>query len=137
MSMLIATLGPPYVIARIARAKDSSLLTSFKESFQLYAKEAAGTLNVSNGVILYMLIINVVIFSVAILVGFFVLRKRMWARNIMILLMLILILRTPILQIVASGSVLMQVDTIIESIIFLMVIFFLTRKSATEYFQRG
>ena len=136
LSVLVATLGPPYVLVRIARPKNTSLITDFIESFHSYVKETARTLNVSDNIVWYSFFSNIVIFPLAILTGFFVVKKKMWARNFMIVLLLILILRPLILQIVASGAVLMQADTIIESIIFLMIIFFLTRKSATAYFQR-
>ena len=73
----------------------------------------------------------------AILIGFFVVKKKMWARNFMIVLLLILILEPLILQIMATGSILsLQSDMIIESTILLVIIFVLTRRSTVAVFSK-
>ena len=137
ISVIFATLGPPYVLARLVRPKNSSLFTAFIESFHLYVREAARMLNVSDNIVWYSFFSNIVIFTVAIFIGFFIIKKKMWARNFMIVLLLILILQPLILQIIAKGSILnLQSDVIIESTIFLVIIFVLTRKSAVAVFSK-
>jgi hypothetical protein len=73
----------------------------------------------------------------AILIGFFVAKKKIWARNFMIVLLIILILERLVLHMVATGSILhLQSDMIIESIILLAIIFILTRKSTVAVFSK-
>jgi hypothetical protein len=137
ISVLVATLGPPYLLALMVRRKNSSLFSAFIDSFHLYVNETAGALHVTNDFVWYLFILNIVKFPLAILLGFFVVKKKMWARNFMIFLLLFLILEPLILWIAVSGSALhFSLGATIEPTILLLIIFVLTRKSTADVFSK-
>ena len=138
ISVLVATLGPPFVLSLIAHPKNSSSFSYFIESFSLYVQEVTKELNVSADVFMYSFFSNIIVFPIALVVGFFVLKKKLWARNIMIFLVLLLILQPIILGVIARGSFsdFLDFETITEPVFFFIIIYVLTRKSVKEIFMR-
>lgn len=138
ISVLIATLGPPYVLSLVTHPKNSSSFSYFIESFPLYVQEATKELNISANIFMYSFFSNIIIFPIAILVGFFVLKKKLWARNSMIFIILLLILQPIIVGVITGGSFInfLDFETITEPIFFLIIIYILTRKSVKEIFIR-
>jgi hypothetical protein len=134
--ILVATIGPPIVVSLIARRKNSPLFFNFTETLPLYLQTAKEELNISAEVLTYVFASNIVIFSMALVIGFFILKKKLWARNTMIFLVLFLILQPIILVVItgASYSDFLNIEAIAEPIFFLIVIYILTRKSVKEIF---
>jgi len=138
ISVLVATLGPPYVLSLLVHPKNSSSFSYFIESFPLYVQEATKELNISVNIFMYSFFSNIIVFPIAILVGIFVLKKKLWARNSMIFIILLLILQPIIVGVIAGDSPIdfLDLGTIIEPIFFLVIIYILTRKSVKEIFIR-
>jgi len=138
ISVLVATLVPPFVLSLIAHPKNSSPFSYFIESFPLYIQTATKELNVSADVFMYSFFSNIILFPIALVVGFFVLKKKLWTRNIMIFLILLLILQPIILGIIAEASFsdFLDLEAITEPIFFFIIIYVLTRKSVKEIFIR-
>ena len=78
------------VIATVVDADNSISLTEFYQAFFAYAEEGAKRLNLKYKYVLLLMLQNVVIFMPTLVIGLFVLRKKRWARNIMIGLLVVL-----------------------------------------------
>lgn len=130
----IASVGPPFVIAKIADTDDSLSLAELKKAFMIYIHEASEKIDISSQFILYSMLSNIILIAPVLIIGFFVLKKKLWARNSFIILLIFFML-LPILISLASGAfpsatVVLNYDTAI----YLLIIFFLTRKSTKELF---
>ncbi len=76
ISVLIATLGPPYVLSLVVHPKNLSSFSYFIESFPLYVQEATKELNISANIFMYSFFSNIIVFPIAISIGFFVLKTK-------------------------------------------------------------
>ena len=136
---LIATLGPPFVISKITNTKNVLSISGTVNAFQIYAHEAANKLGYTYKFVLYSLITNVGIFIPTIIVGFYVLRKKLWARNYFIGIVLVLIFQSLVIGCLTSQmnlSIVSLLNTInLDSIILMAIICVLLRKSTTDYFS--
>lgn len=92
LSTFVASVGPPIVIAKIADTDKSMSFNDLKEAFLIYAQEASKTMNLSYDFLFYSLLWNMMIFIPTLIIGFFLLRKKRWARNAMIGLLILLLL---------------------------------------------
>ncbi len=131
-SIFIASIGPPIVMAMIVNTNNSISLADLTKSFLYYAQEGSNKLNVKYDYFLYSLIIAVILFIPTLIVGAFVLRRKLWARNALIGLLIVFILYPIILTVITSGF-----STNIFSInmlVFLSIIFLLTRKNIESIF---
>ncbi len=86
LSKLFATLGPPYVFSKGFSTSMQFSVSGLGKAFLFYAQEVAKVLGYKYEYVLYCFIANIVILIPAIVVGFFVLRRKMWARNTLIFL---------------------------------------------------
>jgi len=75
---------------------------------------------------------NIIILMPALVIGFFVLRKNIWAKNALILLLIFLIFMPTLLSALASELSLNILNT--DTLIYLAMIYLFTRKSTNEYF---
>lgn len=103
LSTFVASVGPPMVIAKIADTDKSMSFSDLKESFLIYAQESSKKLNLSYDFLLYSLLWNMMIFIPTLIIGFFLLRKKRWARNAMIGLLIILLLYPIAISTITSG----------------------------------
>jgi hypothetical protein len=138
LSKLIATLGPPFVISIIAHTKNSFWLSDLGKAFPFYAQEVANKLGYKYEYVLYSFIANVLIFIPAIVVGLFVLRKKLWARNTIILLVIVYIVHPLGIGLLTSQSN-FSISAIFNllrfnTIILVAIIYVLMRKSTKETF---
>ncbi len=134
ISILIATVGPPFVIAKISDTDSSLSFTELKKAFLTYAQEGAKRLDYNYEYVLYSIISNIIVYSPALIVGFFVLRKKMWARNAMIVLIIVFLFQPVIIRVVTTG---LTIDIFnINTLIYIGMIFFLTRKKTKAIFLK-
>lgn len=132
ISILVATLGPTFVVAKIADNDNSISFTELKTAFLTYIQEAAKMLNYDYNYVLYSYISNVLIYTPALIIGFFVLRKKMWAMNIFIALIITYLLQPVVISALTSGLSfnILSLNTIIYS----GMIYLLTRRSSKAIF---
>lgn len=135
LSKLIATLGPPFVISIIAHTKNSFWLSDFGKAFPFYAQEVANKLGYKYEYVLYSLLANIFILIPAMVMGFFVLRKKLWARNTFIGLVLSYIVHLIGIGLLASESILGTLS--LNSIILAAILCLLVRKSTKRVFLSG
>jgi hypothetical protein len=105
LSIFIASIGPPLVIAKIVIAKNVMSLTAINNAFLLYVQEASNKLNVKYNFILFSLVLNVLLFLPTVIIGIFVLRKHLWARNGFLGLLMIFLISPFALVIFTSESI--------------------------------
>jgi hypothetical protein len=135
LGKLIATLGPPFVILLIAHTKNSFWLSDFRKAFLFYAQEVANKLGYKYEYVFYSLLANILIFIPAVVIGFFVLRKKLWARNTFIGLVLSYIVHPIAIGLLSSESILGILS--LNSIIFAAILCLLLRKSTKKVFLGG
>jgi len=135
LSKLIATLGPPFVISLIVHTKNSFWLSDFGQAFLFYAQEAASKLGYKYEYVLYSLFANILILIPAIVIGFFVLRKRLWARNTIVVFVIAYLLQPLAIGLLTSESILgiLSLNTIILG----AILYLLLRKSSERVFLSG
>ena len=102
LSTFVASVGPPMVIAKIADTDKSMSFNDLKESFLIYAQEASKTMNLSFNFLLYSLLWNMMIIIPTLIIGFFLLKKKRWARNAMIGLLIIILLYPIVISTITS-----------------------------------
>src|SRR4030042_2284793 len=77
LSKLFATLGPPYVFSKGFSTSMQFSVSGLGKAFLFYAQEAAKGLGYNYEYVLYCFIANILILIPAIVVGVFVLRKKL------------------------------------------------------------
>lgn len=132
---LFATLGPIYVISAIAHTKNSLWISDIGKAFQFYAQEAANQLGYTYNYVLYSLLANILILIPAMVIGFFVLRKKLWARNTMIVIIFVYIIQIIAIGLLTSESK-FGISSILSlnTIILVAITYVLTRRSTKETF---
>ena len=130
---LIATLGPPFVISRIMETKNSFSISGFVNAFVIYAQEAAPKLGYTYKFVLYSFISNVLIFIPVIVVDYFVLQKRLWARNTLIVLILVYLFHPLGIGLLTSELNLSFIR--LNSIVLVAIIYALMCKTTTDAFK--
>jgi len=131
---LIASLGPPYIIAQIVKTDNSVSFQELKQSFLIYISEVAKKLHYTPEYVQYSLLSNVILYAPTLVIGFFVIKKRFWARNVLLFMIALIILK-PLIGIMTSDitlSAFLSVDTII----LLLMIYFFTRRATKEAFTK-
>ncbi len=138
ISVLFVVLSPTFIVAKIADNDDSISFTELKTAFLTYTQEAANRLNLDYNFVLYSYISNVLIFTSALIIGFFVLRKKMWARNAIIALIIIILVYPLVFYILFLGRLpdIFNLKTFFSTLIWLGMIYFLTRKNTKTIFQK-
>jgi hypothetical protein len=134
LGKLFATIGPPYTISRIADKSFS--FTGMVKAFLLYAQEAATSLGCKYEYVVYVLIMNVLIFVPVIILGFFILRRKLWALNASIILLVVYIANSVGLGLVLSKS-LFDVVTLDIAILFVIVIFFMNKSTKAIFNEKN
>jgi hypothetical protein len=135
LTKLIATLGPSYVISRITGTNNFFSISGIEKAFLIYAQEAANKLGYKYEYVLYSFIANVLIFIPAMVVGFFVLRKKLWARNTIIFLVIVYIVHPLGIGLLTSQSNFSILS--LNTIILIAMIYVLMRKSTKKVFLGG
>ena len=131
-SIFIASIGPPIVMTMIVNTDSSRLISDFSKSFLYYAQEGSKKVNVEYDYFFYSLILSILLFIPTSIVVGFVLRKKIWARNAFIGLLVVFISYPIIFAVITSGF-----STNIFSInmlVFLSIIFLFTRKNIESIF---
>jgi hypothetical protein len=106
LSIFVASVGPPLVMANIVTGKDAISLAALNNAFLHYVQEASSKLNVKYNYILFSLVLNVLLFLPTVIIGIFVLRKYLWARNGFLILLSIFLIYPFALVIFTSESIL-------------------------------
>ena len=132
---LFATLGPMYVISTIAHTKNSFWISDVRKAFIFYAQEVAKQLGYKYEYVLYSLLANILILVPAMVIGFFVLGKKIWARNTMIVLIFLYIIQIIAIGLLTSESK-FSIPSILRlnTIILVEIMYGLMRKSTKETF---
>ncbi|HAM50573.1 MAG TPA: hypothetical protein DCP92_07690 [Nitrospiraceae bacterium] len=131
---LFATIGPAYVILRIAHTKNSFWITDIGKAFLFYAQEVSKQWGYRYEYVLYSFLANILIFIPAMVLGFFVIRKKLWARNTIIVLVSVYIVYTIPFGLLTSTWKFTILS--LNKIILLAIIYVLMRKSSKEVFLR-
>ncbi len=130
IAKLFASLGPVFVIARIGRADNSLSFLDLKRAFLTYVTEAASRLSYNPEYVQYSLLSNVILYAPTLVVGFFVVKKRRWARKAL-LFMIALIFLQPLIGVITS-DIGLGAFLGIDSIVLLLLIYFFTRRATKE-----
>ena len=132
VSTFIAAIGPPLIIAKITNTHNSISVSDMTKAFLKYAQEGATELKVQYNYFLFSLILHVLLFIPTLIIGIFVLRKKMWARNSLIALLSIFLIFPFALAIITSEF---TIDTFnLSRLPFLAFILLLTRKEIKSVF---
>ncbi len=134
-SKLFATLGPPYVFSKGFSTTMHFSLSSLTEAFLFYAQEVAKLSGYKYEYVLYCFIANIVILIPAIVVGFFVLRKKMWARNTLISLIIAYVMYPLGIALLTSESKFIILT--MNAIILVAIIYVLMRSPSKKVFLDG
>lgn len=135
LSKLFATLGPPYVFSKGFSTSMQFSVSGLGKAFLFYAQEAAKGLGYNYEYVLYCFIANILILIPAIVVGVFVLRKKLWARNTIIVLVVLYIVHPIGIGLLTSESILGILS--LDSMILAAILYLLVRKSTKEVFLSG
>jgi len=135
---VFAALGPTYVISTIAHTKNSLWISDVGKAFIFYAQEVAKQLGYKYEYVLYSLLANVLILVPAMVIGFFVLRKKIWARNTIIALIFAYIVQIIAIGLLTSEPKFSVISILsLNTIILLATMYVLMRKSTKETFLCG
>ena len=135
LSKLFATLGPPYVFSNGFSTNMRFSISGLGQAFLFYAQEGAKALGLKYEYVLYCLIANILILIPVIVVGFFVLRKKMWARNTLIFLVIAYVVCPVWIGLLTSESKLTILS--LNTVILVAIIYVLLRRSTKEAFLHG
>lgn len=132
---LFATLGHIYVISIIIHTSNSFWILDVVKAFLFYAQELANQSGHKYEYVLYAFIVNFLIFIPAMPVGFFVLRKKLWARNTILLLVIVYIVHSLGIGLLTSRSIFRILS--LNTVILVAIIYVLMRKSTKIVFSGG
>jgi hypothetical protein len=104
LSMFIASIGPPLVMAKIVTGENAMSVTAINNAFLLYVQEASSKLNIKYNFLLFSLALNVLLFLPTVIISIFVLRKHSWAMNGLLALLIIFLIYPFALAIFTSES---------------------------------
>ena len=135
LSKLFATLGPPYVFSKGFSTSMQFSASGFGKAFLFYAQEVAKVLGYKYEYVLYCFIANIFILIPAIVVSFFLLRKKMWARNSLIFLVIAYVVYPLGIGLLTSESKFSVLS--LNTIILVAIIYVLVRKPTKEAFLHG
>ena len=105
------------------------------KAFLFYAQEVAKVLDYKYEYVLYCFIANILILIPAIAVGFFVLRKKIWARNTLIFLVVAYVVYPLAIGLLTSESKFTILS--LNTIILVAIIYVLMRRPTKEVFSHG
>ena len=131
---VFASLAPAFIIMEIANVDEQITFDELIESVHLYAQEGAKNLGIKQKTAENYILFNVLISIPTLVIGFFVVRKKEWARKLFIFLLLILMLQPLIVDFYNSKSILRVLNS--NTIIFLIIILFFQRKSTIDIFLK-
>lgn len=133
IGIFIAAIGPPLIFAEITTSKGNQIsMTAIGKGVVLYAQEGSKKLNVNYNYFLYSLFLNIILVLPSIVVGTFALRRKLWARNGLIVLLTLYLICPIIIARVTSEY---NLDILnINRLPFVAIIFLLTRKTIEKIF---
>lgn len=123
-------MGPPYVFASAFSTSMQFSVSGLGKAFLFYAQEVTKALGYKYEYVLYCFIANILILIPAIVVGFFVLRKKMWARNTLILLVIAYVVYPLGIGLLTSESKFTILS--LNTIILVVIVYVLMRRPARE-----
>ena len=129
---VFASLGPPYIMLQVTNVDERLTVDEIVEAVNLYCQEGAEHLGISQKILKNSIVFNVLVSIPTIIIGFFVLRKKMWARKLFIFLLTIFILQPVIVDPYNFKSTFRVLK--IDTIFYLMLIWFFQRKSTIDIF---
>ena len=132
---IFATLGPTFVIPRIVHKENSFWISDIGKTFQSYAQEVAKRLGCSYEYVLYNFLANIFIFAPAIILGLFVLRKKLWALSTTAILLVAYIILRGILSIWFLGSLTGALG--VNYVILIVIVSLFTKKTTKALFSEG
>ena len=128
---LFVTVGPPLVMYTIVYGHRAFSLTKLNNTFLFYIEDLTKRLGMSYEYVFYSFLANAIFFLSALLIGAFVLKKKRWARNALIALLVMLIL-WPLIMPIAFGY---NINILkINFLIFPGMIYLLKRKDVEPSF---
>jgi hypothetical protein len=133
LGKLFATIGPPYLISRIANANNAFSISAIGKSFLYYTHEVANRLGYKYEYVLFAFVANIVIFMPIVILSYFVLRKNRWALNTMIILIAVYVVLSVGLGLLTSESV--SGAQIMNTVMLVGVIYVFIRKSTKAIFN--
>ena len=132
---VIASFGPPYIIMKISDDDGKYTLAEMNRALQIYVQEGAKSLNIEPSFLMKSIIFNAIVVLPVMIIGYYLFRRREWARKGMIFMMAIFILSPAILNYsdLYTTMYLFNVNTIIS----LGMIWFYQRRQTKAIFVTG
>jgi hypothetical protein len=128
-----ATLGPVCVLDQVLNPNSPFSVPSIRKAFVMYSQEAAKELGCHSEVVLYSMAMNILIFVPAFVVGVFVLRWKLWARNALIFIIALYFMDKLGISLLSSEPD--YISVVLHTMILLGMVYFLTRESTKELFE--
>lgn len=132
---VLASLAPLFLISKIADTDNSLSFLELKKAFLIYVQEGANEAGINTQYFLYSIVTNIIILIPILVVGILILRKKLWARNVLIVLLILLIFMPSLLSAFTSEVSLNILNY--DTLIYLAIIYMFTRKSTKEYFKKN
>lgn len=129
---VVASLAPPYLIAKIADSDNSLSVVELKKALLIYIQEGAQEAGISSQYFLYSIAANIIILMPILIIGFFIFKKKSWARNALLAMLVLLIIMPILLSGLASELSLNILNA--DTMIYLAIIYLFTRRQAKDYF---